>query len=71
MDHLFLPRPKHKAGNGRQASLDLPVLASDVTIGLTARERLDDPSPLVRDAARWALERLIGKAGTAGEIPGA
>ena len=35
VDHLFLPRSKHKAGNGRQATLDLPVLASDVAVALT------------------------------------
>ncbi len=35
VDHLFLPRPKHKAGNGGQTALDLPVLAPDVTVALT------------------------------------
>ena len=32
--------------------------SADRALVRTARERLDDSSPLVRDAARWALERL-------------
>ncbi len=71
MDHLFLTGARNKTGNGGQTALDLPVLASDVALARAARERLDDSSPLVRDAARWALGRLIPKAGTTGDAPGA
>ena len=45
--------------------------SADRALARAARERLDDSSPLVRDAARWALERLIRKAGTAGGAPAA
>ena len=45
--------------------------SADRALARAARERLDDSSPLVRDAARWALGRLVPKAGTTGDAPAA
>ena len=35
VDYVFLTGAKNKTGNGGQTALDLPVLASDVPVGLT------------------------------------
>jgi epoxyqueuosine reductase len=35
--------------------------SGDVTLVPDAKRLLDDPSPLIRGAAVWALSRLVGK----------
>ena len=61
---LFAGSPVKRTGRDRFVRNVLIAIGNSADRALTraARERLDDSSPLVRDAASWALERLIPKA---------
>ena len=57
---LFRKSPVKRIGRDRLVRNVLYAIgnSADATLAAAARARLDDPSPVVRDAAAWALERL-------------
>jgi len=57
---LFSKSPIKRIGRDRFVRNVLYAVGNsgDAEMAVAARERLDDPSPVVRDAAQWALERL-------------
>ncbi len=63
---IFAGTPIKRTGRDRLLRNVLIAIGNSGDAGLAeaARQRLDDASPLVREAARWAFARLTAEAGT-------
>jgi len=60
---LFAKSPVKRTGRGRFVRNVLVAIGNsgDATLAAEAEQLLDDPSPLVRGAAVWALSRLLSR----------